>query len=222
MTGVGKITDRIAADAAKEAQATLGAAEVECRKLAEEYGNRTIGERDRVAERAQAEGQRMIERAKSTADMNHRAVLLAAKSALIDEVYEKARAKILDTDFGKYRELLTALLVSALLELAQSEEASAALGDETEPYDRIEVLFNHDDREKYGAAVVTEVRRRNERRIGTARLEKLCLSENTAAIDGGLVIRYGNIETNCSLSVLLAEMRRETEGKVASILFPEE
>lgn len=222
MTGVEKITDRIAADAAKEAQATLGAAEVECRKLAEEYGNRTIGERDRVAERAQAEGQRMIERAKSTADMNHRAVLLAAKSALIDEVYEKARAKILDTDFGKYRELLTALLVSALLELAQSEEASAALGDETEPYDRIEVLFNHDDREKYGAAVVAEVRRRNERRIGTARLEKLCLSEDTAAIDGGLVIRYGNIETNCSLSVLLAEMRRETEGKVASILFPEE
>lgn len=222
MTGVEKITDRIAADAAKEAQATLGAAEVECRKLAEEYGNRTIGERDRVAERAQAEGQRMIERAKSTADMNHRAVLLAAKSALIDEVYEKARAKILDTDFGKYRELLTALLVSALLELAQSEEASAALGDETEPYDRIEVLFNHDDREKYGAAVVAEVRRRNERRIGAARLEKLCLSEDTAAIDGGLVIRYGNIETNCSLSVLLAEMRRETEGKVASILFPEE
>ena len=222
MTGVEKITDRIAADAAKEAQATLGAAEVECRKLAEEYGNRTIGERDRVAERAQAEGQRMIERAKSTADMNHRAVLLAAKSALIDEVYEKARAKILDTDFGKYRELLTALLVSALLELAKSEETSAALGDETEPYDRIEVLFNHDDREKYGAAVVAEVRRRNERRIGTARLEKLCLSEDTAAIDGGLVIRYGNIETNCSLSVLLAEMRRETEGKVASILFPEE
>lgn len=222
MTGVEKITDRIAADAAKEAQATLGAAEVECRKLAEEYGNRTIGERDRVAERAQAEGQRMIERAKSTADMNHRAVLLAAKSALIDEVYEKARVKILDTDFGKYRELLTALLVSALLELAKSEETSAALGDETEPYDRIEVLFNHDDREKYGAAVVAEVRRRNERRIGTARLEKLCLSEDTAAIDGGLVIRYGNIETNCSLSVLLAEMRRETEGKVASILFPEE
>lgn len=222
MTGVEKITDRIAADAAKEAQAILGAAEVECRKLAEEYGNRTISERDCIAERAQAEGQRMIERAKSTAEMNHRAVLLAAKSALVDEVYEKAREKIRDTDFGKYRELLTALLVSALLELAKSEEISAALGDEVEPYDRIEVLFNHDDREKYGIDVVAEVRRRNERRIGAVRLEKLCLSEDTAAIDGGLVIRYGNIETNCSLSVLLAEMRRETEGKVASILFPEE
>ena len=222
MTGVEKITDRIAADAAKEAEAILGAAEVECRKLAEEYGNRTIGERDRIAERAQAEGQRIIERAKSTAEMNHRAVLLAAKSALIDEVYEKAREEIRDTDFGKYRELLTALLVSALLDLAKSEETSAALGDEAEPYDRIEVLFNHDDREKYGAAVVAEVRRRNERRIGAERLAKLCLSEDTAAIDGGLVIRTGNIETNCSLSVLLAEMRRETEGKVASILFPEE
>ncbi len=222
MTGVEKITDRITADAAKEAQAILSAAEAECRKLAEEYGNRTISERDRISERAQEEGQRIIERAKSTAEMNHRAVLLAAKSALIDEVYEKAREEIRDTDFGKYRELLTALLVSALLELAKSEETSAALGDEAEPYDRIEVLFNRDDREKYGAAVVAEVRRRNERRIGAARLEKLCLSEDVAAIDGGLVLRYGNIETNCSLSVLLAEMRRETEGKVASILFPEE
>lgn len=222
MTGVEKITDRIAADAAKEAQAILGAAEVECRRLAEEYANRGISERDRIADRAEAEGQRMIDRAKSTADMNRRAILLAAKSALIDEVYEKAREEILDTDFGKYRELLTALLVSALLELAKSEETSLALGDEVEPYERIEVLFNAADREKYGTAVVAEVRRRNERRIGAERLSKLCLGEETAPIDGGIILRYGNIETNCSLSVLLAEMRRETEGKVASILFPEE
>ena len=80
MTGVEKITDRIAADAAKEAQAILGAAEVECRRLAEEYANRGISERDRIADRAEAEGQRMIDRAKSTADMNRRAIAMTPKT----------------------------------------------------------------------------------------------------------------------------------------------
>lgn len=220
MTGIEKITDRIAADAAREAEEILGAAEAECRKLAEEYARRSIGERDDIADRAQAEGQRIIDRAKATAEMNRRAVLLAAKSALVDEVYAKAREEILDTDLGKYRELLTALLVSALLELAQSEDTSLAMGDEVAPYEKIEVLFNESDREKYGAEVVSAARRTGERRIGAQRLAKLCLSEEVAPIDGGLILRCGNIETNCSLSVLLAEARRETEGKVTAILFP--
>lgn len=222
MTGIEIITDRIAADAAREAEELLGAAEADCRKMAEEYATRSIAERDRIADRAQAEGRRMIDRAKATAEMNRRTVLLAAKSALVDEVYEKAREEILDTDFGKYRELLTALLVSALLEFAKNEETSLALGDGVEPYDSIEVLFNAADREKYGAEVVAAARRTGERQIGTARLSKLCLSGDTAPIDGGLILRTGKVETNCSLSVLLAEARRETEGKVTAILFPAE
>ena len=31
--------------------------------------------------------------------------------------------------------------------------------------------------------------------------------------------RYGAVETNCSLSVLLREMRRELEDKISAILF---
>ncbi len=222
MTGIEKITDRIAAEAAREAEKILGAAEAECRRLAEEYAERSIAERDRIADRAETEGQRMIDRAKATAEMNRRSVLLAAKSALVDEVYEKAREEILDTDFGKYRELLAALLVSALLEFQKSEQTSRALGDEVEPYEKAEVLLNGNDREKYGAEVVSAARRTGEGRIGADLLSKLCLSEDTVPIDGGLVLRCGNIETNCALSVLLAEVRRETEGKITAILFPEE
>ena len=50
-------------------------------------------------------------------------------------------------------------------------------------------------------------------------MEKLRLSNEIANIDGGLILRYGSVETNCSISALLAGMRRELEPKISAILF---
>ena len=43
-----------------------------------------------------------------------------------------------------------------------------------------------------------------------------------AAIDGGLLLRFGAVEINCALSVVIAEVRRELEDTVAVILFGQE
>ena len=56
-------------------------------------------------------------------------------------------------------------------------------------------------------------------RISPAVLAKLRLATDTASIDGGIILRCGPVETNCSLAMLMAENRRETEAKVSSILF---
>jgi hypothetical protein len=45
------------------------------------------------------------------------------------------------------------------------------------------------------------------------------MAGETAPIDGGLVLRCGPVETNCSLAMLMAENRRETEAKASRILF---
>ena len=45
------------------------------------------------------------------------------------------------------------------------------------------------------------------------------MAAETAPIDGGLVLRCGPVETNCALSMLMAENRRETEARVSRILF---
>ena len=50
-------------------------------------------------------------------------------------------------------------------------------------------------------------------------MRKLCLAKETAPIDGGLILRAGAVETNCALSMLMAENRRATEGRVNRILF---
>ena len=161
------------------------------------------------------------QRAKSAAAMARRNILLAAKGQLLDETFAAARAHICDTDYGKYRELLVALLSCAMMEQAKNEQTSIELGDEVAEIDAYEVFLNAQDLDRFGHRIVDDARRVVERRIGYERAAKLRLSHEPADIDGGLILRYGDTEANCSLSVLLAQMRREMEGRICEILFAE-
>ena len=221
MTGLEKIIDRIIEDAKEKARVILEAAQADCRATAEKYAAEADDIRDRIADKAEKEGEAVIAKARSSAAMTRRNLLLAARGALLDEAFERAKKEVRDADFGKYRELLTALLTSALIEQAGAEDESRSLGDEVMEFDRFEVLFNAEDREKYGSAVVEAARRAAARHIGGERADKVCLSDETADIDGGLILRYGDIEANCSLSMLMAGMREEIEQKVAAVLFAE-
>ncbi|MBR2464502.1 MAG: hypothetical protein IKB41_03615 [Clostridia bacterium] len=222
MTGLDKIIDRILGDAKERAREILESAQNDCRQMAQDFAARAAALRAEIAEDAQRKGEALVSRAKSAAAMERRNLLLKTKNALIDEAFEAARAEVLDTDFGKYRELLTALLAQALVEEAKNAERSLAFGDEVTEFDTYEVLMNEEDRAAYGAAVVEGAKRAALRHIGEERAAKVRLSESTADIDGGLILRYGNIEANCSLSMLLGEMRRSLESKVAAILFATE
>lgn len=219
MNGLDKITDRILTDAKEKARGILEEAQSDCRKAAQDYADRADAIRDRIASRTMQEGEELIARAKASAAMTRRDILIATKAKLLNEAFEAAKAQICDTDYGKYRELLVALLSCALLEQAQNEQASLEFGDEIEEFDTFEVLMNKTDRARFGTAVLEGARKITERRIGSARTEKLRLSDEEADIEGGLILRYGNVETNCSISALLAGMRRELEPKISAILF---
>ena len=222
MTGLEKITDRILADAKEEVREILAAAQSDCRAVAERYAKEAEESAAAITDRAQAEGEALIARARSAAAMEHRSILAKARASLIDRAYAQARQEIRDTDHGKYRELLRALLTSALCAVAATEEEAKALGDESEEPERYEAVFAPGDRETYGEETVAGARRDARARAGAARVEKLVLASDTADIDGGLILRYGETEVNCSLSMLLSDIRAETQGKVAALLFPEE
>lgn len=222
MTGLDKIIARISDDATARARVIVEAAQADCRAMAESYAKKAEATRAEIEARTAREGEILISRARSAVAMHRKNTYLTTKNAVIDEAFEAAKRELRDTDFGKYRELLTALLTSALLEEALSSEQAAAFGDEVTEFAYYEVIFNREDREKYGAAVVEAARKNALRHIGAARAEKLRLGDDTADIDGGLILRYGGIELNCSLSMLMAEMKAELAGKVAALLFPED
>ena len=45
------------------------------------------------------------------------------------------------------------------------------------------------------------------------------LSAEERDIAGGLILRHGNVETNCSIDLLMEMCRGELAGKVADVLF---
>lgn len=187
--------------------------------MAEDYAARADQIREEIADRAMREGEDLVARAKSASAMTRRNILLSAKAKLLDEVFEAAKTQLCATDYGKYRELLVALLSCALLEQAENEKTSLEMGDEITEFETFEVFFNENDLAQFGSYVLEHARKNTERRIGSDRAAKLRLSQIPADIDGGLILRYGNTETNCSISALLEEMRRSLESRISAILF---
>ena len=82
-----------------------------------------------------------------------------------------------------------------------------------------EVLFNQRDRDRCGKAVIEGTQKHLASKVSPEKLAHLQLSSQTANIDGGLVLRCGNVESNCSLSILFAQLRESLEAEVARTLF---
>lgn len=222
MTGLDKIIEHILADAKEEARVILETAQKDCRAAAEQHAARAESLRAEIIEKAEAECEAIVAGAKSNAATTARNILLAKRAELIDRAFDEAKKEIKSTEFGKYPELLTALLTSALIEEASAADTTAAYGDEVTEFDAYEVIFNEADRAAHGETVVENARRAVQRHIGAERAAKLTLSGETADIEGGLILRYGNIEANCSLAMLIAQMRKELEQKISKTLFGNE
>lgn len=221
MTGLDKITARIQAQGRERASAILQQAEADCAEIAKDYAARAEQARARIQKKALEEGEELISKSRANVAKTEREILHSARTAALDCAFETARAQLCSSEFGKYRELLSALLVCALLEQDRAERESLALGDELEEFDCFEVLMNSTDRDRFGNEVIRNAKAVAERRIGAKKAGMLKLSEQSADIDGGLILRFGRVELNCSLSTVLQDLRREMEGRIAAILFPQ-
>ena len=219
MTGLEKITGKILADAEADAREILDKAEAECAAIREKYAAATEAELEALREASDRECQALIVRAKSSAAMAKRNAILEARAAMLDEAYATAEKQVRSMGGEQYLELLSKMLRSALKRQLEGEEDSLRLyGEDISPAS-YEVVLNSRDRSSYGEKLMTAFRTGLGGKLSPTVLAKLHLASDTAPIDGGLILRAGPVETNCSLSMLRAENRRETEAKVSRILF---
>lgn len=221
MTGLEKIIDRIQTEARERASEILQRSEEECVALAKDYAARAEALRESIEKTGEQDMQSMLLAARAQTQKERAAILQKAQNGLLDEAFARAQKEITSDDCGKYRELLVALLVLALLDQHRTEQQSIAYGDEVEELTSFEVLLNAKDRALYGTQVVEGARRVVERRIGAEKARKLVLADEAADIDGGLVLRFGDVELNCTLGLLMADIRRELTPRVSALLFGE-
>ncbi|MBE6553498.1 MAG: hypothetical protein E7666_04055 [Ruminococcaceae bacterium] len=220
VTGLEKITEKILAQARAEADAILAEANAEAERIRADYASRVATVREQIAAESEHEGIELISRAKSASANRKRDLLLETQSRLIDEVFEGTLEGMKSQNLETYTDLLVGLLTAALSEQAKAEKESRELyGEEDMPvFSSYEVLLNARDRERCGVALIERVKKGNGK-LPAEMLEKLVLAESTASIDGGLILRCGNIEANCSLSLLFAQLREELETEVCRVLF---
>lgn len=219
MTGLEKVTGKIIADAEADARVILDRAEAECAAVKEKYAAATEAELEKLREENDRECQSLIIRARSSAAMAKRNALLEARAALLDEAYALAERQIKNMNPEQYLDLLQKMLRSALKnQLAGEEESMRLYGEDISPA-VYEIILNSRDRDTYGETLLPAFRTGYGAKLPETAHAKLRMAAETAPIDGGLVLRCGPVETNCSLAMLMAENRRETEAKVSRILF---
>ena len=222
MTGLEKVTGKIIADAEADARVILDKAQAECEAIKAKYAAETEAEIEKLTDECDRECQALIIRARSSAAMAKRNAILAARAKLIDEAYAHAEKQIKSMSAEQYLDMLQKMLRSALKRQLEGEEESLRLYGEDIAPEAYEVLLNARDRDAYGEKLMTAFRGGFGARLPASALVKLRLSSDTAPIDGGLILRCGPVETNCSLAMLMAENRRETEARVSRILFGDE
>ena len=219
MTGLEKVIGKIIADAEADAGEILDKARAECEEIKAKYTAETDAEIEKLTDECDRECQALIIRARSSAAMAKRNAILEARAKLLDDAYAAAEKQIKSMNGDQYLDLLCKMLRSSLKNQLEGEAESLRLyGEDISPA-AYEVVLNSRDRETYGEKLLAAYRAGYGSKLSPAVLAKLRLAPDTAPIDGGIILRCGPVETNCSLSMLLAANRRETEAKVSRILF---
>lgn len=221
MTGLDKITKKILAEAEKEAGKILDEAKESGRAIEAEYREKADRIRKDGAEETDKKCRELLARASAAAENNRRNLLLETEGKLVDEAFASAEATVRAYSEEKMLDFLTGLLAYVMTEQASAEADSIALYGEEGALlpDSYELILNAKDRVRYGQAMIAGVGNKLIGKVPGEKLAKLRLSDNTVGISGGFILRYGDIESNCSFDLLFAELRQKYEIKVSHALF---
>ena len=194
MKGTEKIIAHIKADAEAQVNAILAQAEQQCAGIRGDYDKQAAAlyaERLRLGVK---ETQDKVDSAQRIARMEGRKEMLSAKQELVSRCFAEAQKRIVSLPEEQYVAFLAKLAAQA-----------SVTGEE-------EIVLNARDRKAVGEKLV---------RAANALLPegRLTLADQTGDFAGGLILRRGSIEVNCTLELLVELSQNDLSAKVAEILF---
>ena len=227
MNGIEKITARIQQDASADLDAIRAQAEEQAAQIRSQYEAQAKAEAEKAAESCRQAAQQQLERLEGAAEMEAKTRLLTAKQACIDRAFERAREHLLSMPEAEYVELLAKLAVRSSAtgreEVVLNERDRAAVGQKVVA--RANQLLAQAvapdlpeelKASKAGGILTKVVTGANALLQGTA---MLTLAADTAEIQGGLILRDGQVEVNCAFETQLRLLRESLAGQVAKSLF---
>ena len=192
MKGTEKIIAHIEADAKAQADVILAEAREKCAAVKAKYDEQAARlYSDRIRDGVKF-CQDQEDSALRISRMEARKSVLAVKQEMVEKSFDLATKQIVSLPDDQYVAFLADLVKKA-----------GPAGDE-------EIILNAADRARIGEALVKAVN------AGGAKMK---LSKETRDLIGGLILRRGSIETNCSVELLVELCRGELSAKLADVLF---
>jgi V/A-type H+-transporting ATPase subunit E len=199
MNGIDKIAGKIAEDARQEANSILAEAKAQAAGIAGKYAALAKEESDVILAAGEEQAKEIGRRAASAAEQEAKQQLLATKQKMISRAFDIAMQKLSDLPETEYVDLLARL----------AAEASSTGGEA--------VILSSKDLKACGDKVLKSA---NELLAKAGKKNDLTLSEEAGAFSGGLMLRSGRVETNCTLDAIIRLSKENLAPEVAMALFP--
>ncbi|MBQ9922401.1 MAG: hypothetical protein IJO52_09445 [Clostridia bacterium] len=198
MNDIKNLTDKIIADANAYAAAMAEDAAKQADEIISSYRQKAQAILDSEAEKAEKAANEAISRNLSSQKLNERNAVLSVKAQILDDVFKKASGHLLALGKDEYTQLLLGFFKDSAckgnLALCLNEKDLKAVGN-----DFYAVAKEYFEKEFPGCT--------------------LTLSEVPVKIDGGFILKNGDIEYNCSVSGYLSALREKHQNEIYKILF---
>lgn len=198
MDGINKITERIAAETRDEIAVMQAETAEKCRSIKEAYNNTAQEEYWNLIRLGTKEVESQVSRLSSTANMEAKKSVLAMKQEAVAHVFEETVSRLCSMPEEQYVDFL-------------AKQAALAANTGLE-----EIVFNAKDKAGCSKAVTKAA---NELLKKRGLLPKLTVSELTGSFKGGLMVKQGDIEVNCTVEKLVELSKGELASRVAELLF---
>ena len=212
MNSIESITSKIISDTREYASGVKSNAEAQCKRIIDDARERAEKSYLDLVEKGKKECEAVIVRAASSADVLDRNILLDAKSAKIDQVFEQAGERLSSLDKKRYLDFLERTLKEAIGSIGRAEDDG--FGYEVKDPDLFIVFLNKKDRDRLGKELISAAAP-YAKKNGCA----VALADACADTSGGLIVRRGDVEINATFEILLRDAREKYTAEISRVLF---
>ncbi|MBS4008647.1 MAG: hypothetical protein KGZ45_09530 [Clostridium sp.] len=198
MSGANKLKEKILAEAGSQAADVLADARQKSSEILARGEGEAAAKKVSLLEQAAVQAGERRSRAQTIAELDARKAILAAKGKLIEDTFQQALTRLSLLDQKAYQDILFNMLLAA-----------AQTGAE-------EVIVSQSDRARFTPEFLARV---NQALTQQGKKGKLTLSAETSEMQGGFILRSGDVEINNSFDSILGIQRDQLEPEVAAILF---
>ena len=190
MSGLDKILEHITREAKEEAGKILAAAKEDSGKIIDSGKAEADSMAAAIKKQSEADVAAAVRRIQSTSQLREKRLILQAKQEKIEDVFQSARTNLEDLPEKEYFDVIRKMI---------TRYATGEKG---------QIRFSAKDLKRLPAD------------LKEAAAEKgLEISKESAAIDGGFILAYGDIEENCSFETLIETSREALQDMVGQLLF---